>query len=90
MHRKKQATFSKKNIRLIVKLETRKRRLIDQNIRQALRDDLLWRLCDTLCISGFVDSVMPSYNRPYSDVSLPQHWQQRQCSRAQANTPAAC
>jgi len=32
-----------------------------------------WRHCDTLCIFGFVDDVMFSYNVPSGGVSL---WQQ--------------
>ena len=33
---------------------------------------LIWRLCNTLCASGFVDEVMFSSNWPCGSVALPQ------------------
>jgi len=31
---------------------------------------LLWRRCDTLCISGFADDIMFFYNKPYSAMNF--------------------
>ena len=31
---------------------------------------LLWRLCDTLCTSGFMDDVIYAHNGPYAGVPV--------------------
>ena len=32
---------------------------------------VVWRCCNILCTSGFVDNVMFSYKGPYGSVTLP-------------------
>jgi len=50
---------------------------------------LLWRRCNTLCTSGFVDDVMFSDNGPRGSVTLTQQPSCNIVHCARANTPAA-
>ena len=50
---------------------------------------LLWRRCDRLCISGFMDSIISARNGPYGGMSTPLRRVTSLRRRAQANAAAA-
>ena len=50
---------------------------------------LLWRRCDTLCTSGFMDDVTIGHNGPRAGVSIPLQRVTSLRRRVQANAAAA-
>jgi len=54
------------------------------NVAYDRRSVLIWRRCNMLYTSGFVDDVTISCNRPYCSVTLPQ---QPRCNLMHSLTP---